>query len=416
MKPLSQQRQDQIAEIHRQGTASGLPKEKIKGIIAETFGVSMESAGRYLRDVARLGGLGTKPVLPGFELKQTSAKLDASGNVLQEWVQQRPERGEPIELPAGHVVKGVSILADGDGRVIQQWTKTREGRDPTDIAEILKASLAELPAYAEPRPVASWTVDDLLTLYPCNDWHLGMFAWGQETEANWDTKLAEGTIGDAMTDLIAVSPFSTKAVVLVGGDLLHADNQENRTAKSGNQLDVDGRYPKVLAAANRLMVRIIGAALDKHKEVTVRVLKGNHDEHSAVGVSYFLEAYYRDEPRVTVDVDPSLFWWLRFGKVLLGSTHGHTIKPDQMAGIMAARRAQDWGATKHRYAHTFHLHHKRILTAEAGGVTTEVHQAPIPQDAWHYGAGFLSGRSVQSITYHAEHGEIGRARISLLDA
>jgi len=30
----------------------------------------------------------------------------------------------------------------------------------------------------------------------------------------------------------------------------------------------------------------------------VRILKGNHDEHAAVAVSYFLLAWYRNEPRV----------------------------------------------------------------------------------------------------------------------
>ena len=62
-----------------------------------------------------------------------------------------------------------------------------------------------------------------------------------------------------------------------------------------------------------------------HKRVRVRILKGNHDEHAAVAVAYFLLGYYRNEPRVTVDVDPSLFWWHRFGRVLLGATHGRAI-------------------------------------------------------------------------------------------
>jgi hypothetical protein len=49
-------------------------------------------------------------------------------------------------------------------------------------------------------------------------------------------------------------------------------------------------------------------------------------------------------------------------------------------------------------------------------VICEIHQAPIPQDAWHFASGFLSGRSMQAITYHAKFGEIGRVRTAIMDA
>jgi len=101
---------------------------------------------------------------------------------------------------------------------------------------------------------------------------------------------------------------------------------------------------------------------------------------------------------------------------MLGATHGHTVKIAKMPGIMAARCAEDWGATKFRYVHGFHLHHSAKTATEGDGVICEIHQAPIPQDAWHYGSGFISARSLQAITYHSEYGEIGRVRTAILDA
>jgi hypothetical protein len=92
------------------------------------------------------------------------------------------------------------------------------------------------------------------------------------------------------------------------------------------------------------------------------------------------------------------------------------VKLKDMASIMAHRRAADWGATKFRYVHGFHIHHQSKFATEGGGVISESHQAPIPQDAWHYGAGFLSGRSVQTIQYHRDFGEVGRVRVAILDA
>jgi hypothetical protein len=153
-----------------------------------------------------------------------------------------------------------------------------------------------------------------------------------------------------------------------------------------------------------MAVNIIDLSLAKHQRVLVRVLKGNHDEHSSVALAYFLLAWYRNEPRVKIDVDPSLFFFHRFGEVLLGFTHGHETKIQQLAQVMAEVRAVDWGLTKFRYCHGFHLHNTQKYSWEGGGCVSEVHQTPIPKDGWHFGRGYLSGRSMQSITYHAHCG------------
>jgi hypothetical protein len=353
------------------------------------------------------------PAMPGFRIAAVTTLPSGKQSI-----QQKPEHGEVFEIPAGLRLKGVTALVDADGRVMHKHVMARAGGgpDPLEIAGWLKEAFAEYPHSAAPVPAPAAHAPDLLTLFPANDWHVGMFAWRKETGTDWDLKIAEETIGAAVDDIMVRSPGSGHCVVLGGGDLLHADNSDNKTAKSGNALQVDGRYQKVISVATRLMVRTTDAALSRHKHVTLRILPGNHDEHSAVAIAYFLLAWYRNEPRVTVDVDPSLFWWFRFGLVMLGATHGHTVKIAQMPGIMAARRAEDWGATRFRYVHGFHLHHSAKIVTTENSVVCEIHEAPIPQDAWHHGAGFLSGRSLQAITYHKDFGEIGRVRTAILDA
>lgn len=367
---------------------------------------------------AERGELGTAPVLPGFAIASTTTQTDAAGEVERTWTTQRKAASPlPTAIPKGHVVKGISKLTDGEGRTLVEWVKTREGMDPIDVVESIKAAFADYGGRAAPVPAPAHVAEDLLTLLPCADFHVGMYAWGKENGgANWDLRLAEDTIGRAIEAAIERSPPSGMAVVLGGGDLLHADNSDNRTARSGNALQVDGRYPKVLETACFLMVRAVDAALRRHAHVTVRILPGNHDEHAAVAVAWFLFAHYRNEPRVTVDTDPSLFWWLRFGRVMLGATHGHTVKIADMPAIMAHRRAEDWGLTRFRYVWGFHLHHRAKYATEGCGVISEVCQSPVPQDAWHFGAGFLSGRSIQTITYHRAFGEVSRSTVAILDA
>lgn len=390
-------------------TAAALAEAGTVRGAARLLGITPKAIRKRRFRLAERGMLGYAPVLPGFAIKSVASKVDGH------WVRQAREPGDEFATPAGHTVKGESALVDGEGRIIQKWVKTRNEYAPGDLAEVLKSAFADYTTGHQPiaKPATS---SDFLTLVPTNDWHLGMYAWGRETERNWDLTIAEQVIGRGIDDLVARTPASGQAIVLGGGDLLHSDNNENRTARSGNALDVDGRHQKVLGVACRLMARTVDACLARHGQVTVRVLKGNHDEQSSVAVAYFLLAWYRNDPRVTVDVDPSLFFWFRFGRVLLGATHGHTVKIAAMPAIMAHRRAEDWGGTRFRYVHGFHLHHSAKIATEGGGVVCEVHQAPIPQDAWHFGSGFLSGRSLQAITYHKEFGEVSRSRVAMIDA
>jgi len=404
--PLSDELARQAAEAYKSTGGNEAQAARLLKVARSTF------QNRLRHSSERGFLLDWPPAMPGFRISQVTTNKD--GQPVS--VQQKPERGDTFEVPAGHLVKGVSALVDPEGREIVKWVKTKEGADGPDIIEALKEAFKEYDGRAPPVEAPKTVDADLLTLMPANDWHVNLLTWNREVGQNWDLKYAERIIGGAIEDAIGRSPASGTAIVLGGGDLLHADTNENRTAKSGNILEADGRHQKSLEVAQRLKVRMIDAALARNERVIVRVLQGNHDEYSSVAITYFLQAYYRNEPRIIVDTDASLFFWHRFGQVMLGATHGHTVKLAQMPSIMAHRRAEDWGKSKFRYVHGFHIHHQSKVATEGNGVIAESHQAPIPQDAWHHGSGYLSGRSVQTITYHRHFGEISRVRVAILDA
>lgn len=388
--------------------------------VAAEMGLAQSTVQARLKRSSELGMNGTEPLLEGFRITRTTAQYGPNGELKGEYISQRPDTGEEFQVPEGHAVKGVSAFVGPDGRLIAKWVKTREEQSASDLMSDMMDAYTR-GDFDSIRPAQ--TIDreggqhsEGLTLYPFADLHLGLFSWGKETGTNWDLKISEERIGAAIDDMMTRSPNTTHGVILGGGDLIHSDNNENKTAKSGNVLQVDGRYQKVLMSACRLMVQATDRALRKHERVTVRILPGNHDEHASVAVAYFLLAWFRDNPRVVVDIDPSAFWWMRFGKVMLGATHGHTVKLHDMPQIMAHRRAEDWGATKFRYVHGFHIHHKSKFVTEGHGCICESHQTPTPQDAWHFASGFLSGRSMVSITYAAEYGEVSRVTVSVIDA
>jgi hypothetical protein len=375
--------------------------------IAKELNVTKDVVFRLTKKAARQGLLGYKPVMPGFEISQVTNTPKG------DFIQQRPERGPRFEMPKGIALKGVTALVDGDGHVIHQHLmgRTERGASSEDILDAIKLGLADIeraPIIAAPAVTSA----DLATIYICADWHIGLLSWGKETGTNYDLKIAKDQITEGINFLVANSPASEQAVVLGLGDLTHTDGYSNRTEKSGNILDVDGRWPRVLRAATYQMRETINKALTRHERVLARILPGNHDEKAALAVAMALELHYENEPRVTIDADPGYFWWWEWGKSLNGATHGDRAKMADLPLIMAARNPKAWGRTKFRYIHTGHIHTQTGI--EKSGVTVESHQTPVATDAWHHQMGYGATRSMTSITLHKERGEIGRTKANIL--
>jgi len=151
--------------------------------------------------------------------------------------------------------------------------------------------------------------------------------------------------------------------------------------------------------------------LEKHQNVVVRFVAGNHDPEAVWALAFTIAAYFESEPRVTVDLSPSAHWFFRFGKVLLGATHGDKSKSEQLPGVMACDRAEDWGQTKHRHWLCGHVHHSSLK--EFPGVTVETFRTLAAADAYAAGHGYRAGRDMRSLVFHREHGEIERHRVDV---
>lgn len=379
---------------------------------ADAVGMQRETLRYRLKQAAKRGLMGYKPVLPGFVVKKISTQLDADGNIMREHVQQAHEPGEEFTIPNGHVIKGVSALVDMDGRTIQQWIKTKTDNVLPDIIAALKTVFAEAGiAKLVPILPPSYTRTELLSVYPIADQHNGLMAWGKETGEAYDLKIGIERLRTCMERLVSQSPPSEEAIILNLGDWQHSDDNTNMTPGHKNILDVDSRYFKILSAGIRLMKDCIDLALQKHRHVTVRNIPGNHDPHASIALTVALAEFYSDEPRVTIDQDPSDFFYYRFGETLIGATHGHKMKPETMAMNMAVSRREDWGLTKYHWFLFGHIHHETVK--ECGDVRVESFQTLAAKDAYSSSHGYNAGQSLTSITLHLTEGEIGRHRINI---
>lgn len=319
-------------------------------------------------------------------------------------------------VPPGFEVRGVSTLVKEDGTVAGQWIKTQqEGRSLDETIAAIKEAFTELDGKAPIPTIPTYTANDLLAVYPVADVHLGMYSWADETGQDYDLSIAEKLLTETMGKLIQRTPPAETAIILNLGDFFHSDNSQNRTRRSGNILDVDTRYAKVLKTGVRLTNSLIQMALLKHRRILYRALRGNHDDDTAIALAIAVDAYYSgSKDRVTVETDPSPFFYYKFGKVLIGATHGDMARPTDMPGIMAAQRPKDWGDTEFRYVYTGHVHSARKqLISENGGAQVEAFETIAPRDAWGHSMGFVAGRGMQSIVHHKEFGEDTRMTVNI---
>lgn len=307
----------------------------------------------------------------------------------------------------GFNVKGVSTLYGADGEIAAQWVIERKDQDHVNF-ESLKDALLEM--FKDVKPTVAikspkYADKDLLCVYPMGDPHLGMLSWPQETGNKFNLEIAENNLFAAVDHLVSLAPPAEQALIINLGDFFHSDSKRGTTT-AGTPVDVDGRWPKVLAAGVRTMRRLIDRALQKHKHVTVINEIGNHDDHTSIMLAIALGQFYENEPRVTIDTSPEPFHWVRFGKCLIGVHHGDKTKTANLLGVMANDRAEDWGQTKHRYFYVGHVHHDSMK--ELPGVTVESFRTLAARDAWHHGQGYRSGRDMKLDVIHREHGKINR--------
>ncbi len=307
---------------------------------------------------------------------------------------------------------GRSVHYDGNGNVISSWVKTENKFDSIDaIVEACKTIADAWPTKAKPvKKPSSKLNEDLLSAYCIGDAHVGMLAWPAETGNKFDLDIAERHLCGAADKLVDLAPASKRALVVNLGDWYHADSFRNETTK-GTRVDVDGRWPKVLATGVRIMRRIIDRALEKHDHVTVVNEIGNHDTNSSIMLAICLAQFYEKEPRVTIDTSPEPFHYYRFGKVLIGITHGDRTKKQDLGPIMANDRPKDWGETKHRYWLLGHVHHD--VVKDMIGVTLESFRTLAGRDAWHHGQGYRSGRDMKMDVYHKDFGKISRSIVGI---
>jgi len=348
-----------------------------------------------VKDVADQMGLEWKAAKRRVEVGLAARRLD-------------PAIAEGMEaIGTGLTPAGMWIKTGKDENGVSRSVYIKPQQEATEdvLARIREAFEGMEPAAPVAPPEA--VLSDLCTVYPLMDLHLGMMAWGRETGSeDYDLSLACRDMRHAFAKVLALVPASKEAILILGGDTLHADDDRAETPQNKHKLDVDGRQFKVIDTAIAILSETIERLLEKHSRLTIRVLRGNHDMHSHMVLTFALAERYRNDPRVVVDKDPRDLFMKQWGRSAIFAHHGDRAKPDRMA-LYISDVCPFWSETRHRHYFVGHVHHDHAK--DIGPLRYESLRAFCPPDSYAAGMGYGPRRALQAVTFHKNDGLVLRA-------
>lgn len=260
------------------------------------------------------------------------------------------------------------------------------------------------------------------------DLHLGKLAWGGETGENYDTKIAKSRYLKTISDLINHSKGFEYSKILfpIGSDFFNSDTILNTTTQ-GTPQDEDLRWQKTFDVGTRLLVDAIYLLRSTGKPVDVVVIPGNHDFQRSYYLGAFLSAWFNDDTNVNINNGASPRKYYRFGKVLLGYTHGSEEKEASLPLLMATdlESKVHWTDTDYHEWHVGHIHRKRDvkftvldksrMTNEDLGVTVRYLSSLTGTEEWHHKKGFVgSTKAGEAFIWNANSGMIAHLNANLI--
>lgn len=244
------------------------------------------------------------------------------------------------------------------------------------------------------------------------DHHFGKLAWKPETGSDYDLKIAAALYHNAVSDLVGkAKSFGVDEILIpLGSDFFNIDNNANTTT-GGTPQDCDGRLAKIFEVGCQSVLSAIDLCAQVAK-VKVIWVPGNHDATSSYYLCKYIEAWYRDCQRVTVDSSPTSRKYVPYGVNLLGFSHGCDEKTDSLPLLMMAECRDILAGVQHCEIHIGHLHKRKEMKYTAGDTMGPVTVRILPSlsgtDRWHYGKGFVGGlRAAEAYLWSKNSGYVG---------
>jgi hypothetical protein len=241
-----------------------------------------------------------------------------------------------------------------------------------------------------------------------HDLHLGSLVWKPEAGDNYDIKIAETRLKDAVRDLLSRVNLNTVERILfpIGNDLFNIDNKNNSTV-NGTVVDTDVRFIKMVTAAKRIIIETIDE-LSVIAPVDILVVPGNHDFTISIVFGEILEAFYHNNQRVSVNNSPFPRKYYQYGSVGIQLTHGDMESHNNLGLIFATEQPELWAATKFRFSQLGHFHKNKktnyLSVDEYPGFQIQILPTLSSATAWAASRGYNSLKQAKAFLYDKDEG------------
>lgn len=244
------------------------------------------------------------------------------------------------------------------------------------------------------------------------DLHIGKLSWERETGANYDTKIAIDRFKEAFMSLATFSldQGCDEIVIPLGNDLLNIDNPEGGTTAHTPQ-DIDSRWQYMIEKTEEAFIEVIDK-ISKVAKVKVLYVPGNHDEMFSYFITKYLKAWYKNNPNVDVDAEPTLTKFYENGSNLIAFNHFKDIRPEAMVQLISTNVPELWAKCWYREAHGGHFHTKSVkgvrvdtFEQEDKGLLYRILPSLCETDAWHKRKGYHGNvKAAQALIYDKQNG------------
>lgn len=113
-------------------------------------------------------------------------------------------------------------------------------------------------------------------------------------------------------------------------------------------------------------VRVIDALLTKAANVHILYISGNHDEYVGWHMIKWIQAYYRNQPNLTIDTSHLYRKYVQYGSSALMFNHGDAMKPQALAQLFPVEFRDSWSNCENYYIFTGDKH--REMNADFNGI------------------------------------------------
>lgn len=243
------------------------------------------------------------------------------------------------------------------------------------------------------------------------DLHLGKLAHAVETGEEYNLEIASTMFETAMNGLLEkTGGYALEKIIFpVGNDLLHADGLIASTTK-GTPQDTAASNRVVFAHAEGLMIKAIETCLSI-APTTVIPVPGNHARGNEFWLYRVLKAFFARTADADFTESLSDRQYVKYGKNLLGFTHGDEEKHLGLPALMALEQPQLWGEVTTREWILGHFHSKKELSfmplSETHGVTMRTLNSLSAADGWHNRKGYKGIRAATALLYSFDKGYTG---------